>query len=73
CRPGRTLRRTAGRTAEHPYTFGDFHEFQSDGDQWLTCTYAHEVRDGRFRQLGSLADLQAARSADGRDGPARRR
>ncbi|MER6154385.1 bifunctional serine/threonine-protein kinase/ABC transporter substrate-binding protein [Streptomyces sp. NPDC001868] len=67
-RPARTA--LAERLAEvkyagiaRTYTFDDQHRFDSTVDGWTDETYAHEVRDGRFRQLGSLGDLdRAARS-----------
>ncbi|GLW47174.1 hypothetical protein Stsp02_28360 [Streptomyces sp. NBRC 14336] len=43
------------------YAFGDYHQFTTDNNGWLSGTYIHEVRDGRFQQLGSLADLSSAR------------
>lgn len=39
------------------YTFGDFHQYDNSGTGWAADTYVHQVHDGRFRQLGSLADL----------------
>ncbi|MFE0677126.1 bifunctional serine/threonine-protein kinase/ABC transporter substrate-binding protein [Streptomyces sp. NPDC058867] len=49
---------------DRTYSFGNYHEFTSDGDEWMTSTYVHEVRGGRFRQLGSLAELQAANGTE---------
>ncbi|MER5939581.1 bifunctional serine/threonine-protein kinase/ABC transporter substrate-binding protein [Streptomyces sp. NPDC001928] len=48
---------------DRTYAFGDYHQFDSSGQGWMRSTYVHEVRDGRFRQLGSLADLQGAGNA----------
>ncbi|MGW0912565.1 ABC transporter substrate-binding protein [Streptomyces sp. NPDC002784] len=50
---------------DRTYTFGEYHHFAAEGDDWMNSTYAHEVRDGRFRQLGSLADLQGTETAQG--------
>ncbi|MFE5813248.1 bifunctional serine/threonine-protein kinase/ABC transporter substrate-binding protein [Streptomyces sp. NPDC056479] len=50
---------------DRTYAFGQYHQFDSDGQGWIRSTYVHEVRDGRFRQLGSLADLQSAGNAQG--------
>ncbi|MGV9451603.1 bifunctional serine/threonine-protein kinase/ABC transporter substrate-binding protein [Streptomyces sp. NPDC003635] len=47
------------------YAFGDYHQFNAEDQEWLSNTYAHEVRDGRFRQLGSLADLRTEEEAQG--------
>lgn len=47
------------------YAFGNFHEYTSSGRGWSDGTFVHEVRAGRFRQLGSLSDLERASQADG--------
>ncbi|WP_210575475.1 bifunctional serine/threonine-protein kinase/ABC transporter substrate-binding protein [Streptomyces sp. GESEQ-4] len=40
------------------YAFGQFHEYDNSGDGWTEETYVHQVRDGRFQQLGTLVDQQ---------------
>ncbi|MFJ7072163.1 bifunctional serine/threonine-protein kinase/ABC transporter substrate-binding protein [Streptomyces sp. NPDC098781] len=50
---------------DRTYAFGAYHQFDSSGQGWMRSTYVHEVRGGRFRQVGSLADLQSAGSAQG--------
>ncbi|MFJ4621035.1 bifunctional serine/threonine-protein kinase/ABC transporter substrate-binding protein [Streptomyces sp. NPDC088812] len=50
-----------GRT----YAFGEYHEYANTDEGWLDDTYVHEVRDGRFRQLGSLMELRRASEARG--------
>ncbi|MFD7433025.1 bifunctional serine/threonine-protein kinase/ABC transporter substrate-binding protein [Streptomyces sp. NPDC059861] len=47
------------------YAFGNFHEYTSSGRGWSDGTFVHEVRDGRFRQLGSLSDLERASKTTG--------
>ncbi|MEV7990505.1 bifunctional serine/threonine-protein kinase/ABC transporter substrate-binding protein [Streptomyces sp. NPDC086077] len=47
------------------YAFGNFHEYTSSGRGWSDGTFVHEVRDGRFRQLGSLSDLERAPKTTG--------
>ncbi|MET9086066.1 bifunctional serine/threonine-protein kinase/ABC transporter substrate-binding protein [Streptomyces sp. NPDC004237] len=42
------------------YTFGDYHQYDNTGEGWTTETFVHQVRDGSFHQLGSLADLNRA-------------
>ncbi|MFE7836096.1 bifunctional serine/threonine-protein kinase/ABC transporter substrate-binding protein [Streptomyces sp. NPDC057474] len=42
------------------YTFDDHHRYDNTGYGWADETYVHVVRDGRFRQLGSLGDLERA-------------
>ncbi|WP_155059544.1 bifunctional serine/threonine-protein kinase/ABC transporter substrate-binding protein [Streptomyces blattellae] len=46
------------------YTFGELHQYDNSGDGWTDDTFVHEVRGGRFRQLGSLAELDRAAKAD---------
>ncbi|WP_322723671.1 ABC transporter substrate-binding protein [Streptomyces spongiae] len=45
------------------YTFGEYHQYDNTGDGWTDQTFVHEVRGGRFRQLGSLGDLSRAGQA----------
>lgn len=47
------------------YAFGQFHEYDNTGDGWYRETFVHQVRDGRFQQLGSLADLDRAAQGQG--------
>jgi len=42
------------------YAFGDFHQYDNSSTGWADETFVHEVRGGRFRQLGSLGDLHRA-------------
>jgi len=42
------------------YAFGDFHQYDNSSTGWADETFVHEVRGGRFRQLGSLGDLNRA-------------
>lgn len=42
------------------YAFGDFHQYDNSSTGWADATFVHEVRGGRFRQLGSLGDLHRA-------------
>ncbi|GGX56294.1 bifunctional serine/threonine-protein kinase/ABC transporter substrate-binding protein [Streptomyces fructofermentans] len=45
-----------GRT----YAFGQYHGYDASSRGWADATYVHEVRDGRFRQLGTLSGLERA-------------
>ncbi|MBG0850349.1 protein kinase [Streptomyces spinoverrucosus] len=45
------------------YTFGEYHHYDNTGEGWAAQTFVHQVRDGRFQQLGSLADLNGAATA----------
>ncbi|MGW1777913.1 bifunctional serine/threonine-protein kinase/ABC transporter substrate-binding protein [Streptomyces sp. NPDC002143] len=45
------------------YTFGEYHHYDAIGDGWTNETFVHQVHDGRFRQLGSLGDLDRAAKA----------
>ncbi|MGP4005003.1 bifunctional serine/threonine-protein kinase/ABC transporter substrate-binding protein [Streptomyces sp. 4N124] len=47
------------------YAFGQFHEYDNSGAGWLRETFVHQVRDGRFQQLGSLEDLHRAEQGQG--------
>ncbi|MGW0710554.1 bifunctional serine/threonine-protein kinase/ABC transporter substrate-binding protein [Streptomyces sp. NPDC002643] len=73
-RPVRTdlAERLAGATYKgiaRTYAFGDLHQYEQSGPGWTEATYVHEVRDGRFVQLGSLADLDAeAKERQGQQG-----
>lgn len=60
---GARLAKVKYQGMDRTYAFGDYHQFESSGQGWLRSTYVHEVRDGRFRQLGSLAQLQSAGKA----------
>ncbi|MGI5454997.1 bifunctional serine/threonine-protein kinase/ABC transporter substrate-binding protein [Streptomyces sp. CA-249302] len=42
------------------YAFGDYHQYDNSAAGWADETFVHEVRGGRFRQVGSLGDLQRA-------------
>ncbi|MFF8352655.1 bifunctional serine/threonine-protein kinase/ABC transporter substrate-binding protein [Streptomyces chartreusis] len=57
---GERLAKVKYQGMDRTYAFGAYHQFQSSSEGWLRSTYVHEVRDGRFRQLGSLQDLQNA-------------
>ncbi|MFG3289847.1 bifunctional serine/threonine-protein kinase/ABC transporter substrate-binding protein [Streptomyces sp. NPDC048179] len=45
------------------YAFGDYHHYDNSGNGWAAQTFVHQVHDGSFRQLGSLADLYSASKA----------
>ncbi|MEU3985213.1 bifunctional serine/threonine-protein kinase/ABC transporter substrate-binding protein [Streptomyces sp. NPDC026672] len=45
------------------YAFGEYHQYDNSGDGWSDETFVHVVRGGRFRQLGSLGELQSAAKA----------
>ncbi|MFE1442305.1 bifunctional serine/threonine-protein kinase/ABC transporter substrate-binding protein [Streptomyces sp. NPDC058739] len=62
---GERMAKATYQGMDRTYTFGDYHQFTSEGEGWMTSTYVHEAHNGRFRQLGSLADLQAAAGAEG--------
>ncbi|MFF0107319.1 bifunctional serine/threonine-protein kinase/ABC transporter substrate-binding protein [Streptomyces hirsutus] len=67
-RPGRAalgerLAKIAYQGIARKYTFGIYHQYDSNGSGWADGTFVHEVRDGRFRQLGSLSDLERASAA----------
>jgi len=47
------------------YAFGDFHQYDNSSTGWADETFVHEVRGGRFRQLGSLGDLNRAAQSQG--------
>ncbi|MCX5242749.1 bifunctional serine/threonine-protein kinase/ABC transporter substrate-binding protein [Streptomyces prunicolor] len=47
------------------YAFGDFHQYDNSSTGWADETFVHEVRGGRFRQLGSLGDLHRAAQSQG--------
>ena len=47
------------------YTFGEFHHYDTSGEGWAANTFVHQVHDGHFRQLGSLAGLEAETKAQG--------
>ncbi|MER6440769.1 bifunctional serine/threonine-protein kinase/ABC transporter substrate-binding protein [Streptomyces sp. NPDC001185] len=63
---GRRMAKATFHGIDRTYAFGDYHQFNSDGQGWMSSTYVHEVHDGRFRQLGSLADLQSAAQSGSR-------
>ncbi|CCK25029.1 serine/threonine protein kinase [Streptomyces davaonensis JCM 4913] len=50
---------------DRTYTFGAYNNFPLSEEGWLGNTYVHEVHNGRFRQVGSLADLRNAGNAEG--------
>ncbi|MFJ5772740.1 bifunctional serine/threonine-protein kinase/ABC transporter substrate-binding protein [Streptomyces sp. NPDC093094] len=62
---GERMAKVTYQGMDRTYTFGDYHQYNSEGEGWMTSTYVHEAHNGRFRQLGSLADLQAAAGAGG--------
>ncbi|WP_079055790.1 ABC transporter substrate-binding protein [Streptomyces caeruleatus] len=45
------------------YTFGRYHQYNNSERGWVDDTFVHQVHDGRFRQLGSLSDLECATTA----------
>jgi ABC-type branched-subunit amino acid transport system substrate-binding protein len=45
------------------YVFGQYHQYDNGGQGWVDDTFVHQVQDGRFRQLGSLSDLERATKA----------
>nr|WP_240982179.1 bifunctional serine/threonine-protein kinase/ABC transporter substrate-binding protein [Streptomyces sp. S3(2020)] len=47
------------------YAFGDFHQYDNSAEGWADETFVHEVRGGRFRQVGSLGDLQRVAEGQG--------
>ncbi|WP_405976158.1 bifunctional serine/threonine-protein kinase/ABC transporter substrate-binding protein [Streptomyces sp. NBC_00988] len=47
------------------YAFGDFHQYDNSSTGWADETFVHVVRGGRFRQLGSLGDLNRAAQGQG--------
>ncbi|MEU6494263.1 bifunctional serine/threonine-protein kinase/ABC transporter substrate-binding protein [Streptomyces sp. NPDC046984] len=61
---GERMAKARYRGIDRTYAFGRYHQFDSSGSGWMSSTYVHEVHDGRFRQLGSLADLQSAGKAE---------
>ncbi|MFI9759239.1 bifunctional serine/threonine-protein kinase/ABC transporter substrate-binding protein [Streptomyces sp. NPDC051963] len=46
------------------YTFGKYHQYNNEGEGWTEETFVHQVRDGRFQQVGSLGDLVRAAEAE---------
>ncbi len=48
-----------------PYRFGAYHQDEADHRGWADGTFVHQVSGGRFRQLGSLTDLERTGKADG--------
>ncbi|MGW1541501.1 bifunctional serine/threonine-protein kinase/ABC transporter substrate-binding protein [Streptomyces sp. NPDC002309] len=69
-RPARTalgerIAKVSYRGIARGYAFGDYHEYTSTGRGWSDGTFVHEVRDGRFRQQGSLSDLERASQSTG--------
>ncbi|MFG3092570.1 hypothetical protein ACGGAI_33695 [Streptomyces antibioticus] len=48
-----------------PYRFGAYHQYEADQRGWADGTFVHHVGGGRFRQLGSLTDLERTGKADG--------
>ncbi|SDD90964.1 bifunctional serine/threonine-protein kinase/ABC transporter substrate-binding protein [Streptomyces prasinopilosus] len=60
---GERLAKTAYQGIARKYAFGDYHEYTTSNEDWSDGTFVHEVRDGRFRQLGSLGDLERASAA----------
>ncbi|MEI5522974.1 bifunctional serine/threonine-protein kinase/ABC transporter substrate-binding protein [Streptomyces brasiliscabiei] len=42
------------------YAFGEQHMYDNTAEGWADETYVHQVRDGRFRQIGSLGELDRA-------------
>ncbi|SMF85501.1 bifunctional serine/threonine-protein kinase/ABC transporter substrate-binding protein [Streptomyces sp. Amel2xC10] len=48
-----------------PYRFGAYHQYEADQRGWADGTFVHQVSGGRFRQLGSLTDLERTGKADG--------
>ncbi|WAZ26218.1 bifunctional serine/threonine-protein kinase/ABC transporter substrate-binding protein [Streptomyces cinnabarinus] len=61
---GKRLAKVNYQGIDRTYTFGEYHNYPLTGEGWLSSTYVHEVRNGRFRQVGSLADLQNAVNAE---------
>ncbi|MFJ3669588.1 bifunctional serine/threonine-protein kinase/ABC transporter substrate-binding protein [Streptomyces sp. NPDC090106] len=69
-RPARTalaerLAKVKYQGVARTYVFGDYHQYDNSGEGWTEQTFVHQVRDGRFRQLGSLADLVRQAQAEG--------
>ncbi|MFE8013472.1 bifunctional serine/threonine-protein kinase/ABC transporter substrate-binding protein [Streptomyces antibioticus] len=48
-----------------PYRFGAYHQYEADQRGWADGTFVHQVGGGRFRQLGSLTDLERTGKTDG--------
>ncbi|WP_432043125.1 bifunctional serine/threonine-protein kinase/ABC transporter substrate-binding protein [Streptomyces cadmiisoli] len=62
---GERMAKAKYRGIARGYAFGGFHEYTSSGRGWSDGTFVHEVRDARFRQLGSLSDLERASQTTG--------
>ncbi|MFJ4465996.1 bifunctional serine/threonine-protein kinase/ABC transporter substrate-binding protein [Streptomyces sp. NPDC089424] len=62
---GARLAKVSYRGIARGYAFGTYHEYTSSNRGWSEGTFVHEVRGGRFRQVGSLSDLESASKTTG--------